>query len=128
MFPSGGPDLPAVKFVSVEGHEEREEDSPSYFNHQEIVMVAEQARTCSVFVCGKGGGGGGGGVMPGVIVFLLLLPTAQAMMLVGGGVRPQDVCVLAYYTKQVQRVRNNLRKKGLGQVSSSVCVCDGDAL
>ena len=41
-FPPGGPSLPAVRFVSVEGHEEQEEDSPSFFNRHEADKVAEE--------------------------------------------------------------------------------------
>ena len=41
----------------------------------------------------------------------------QAQLLVDGGLRAQDVCVLAYYTKQVFWIRNILRQKKLSQVS-----------
>lgn len=44
-FPAGGPvHLPAVKFVAVDGQEEQDEDSPSYFNNQEAIKVAEEVR------------------------------------------------------------------------------------
>lgn len=36
--------LPAVKFVSVDGQEEQDEDSPSYYNAQEAIKVAEEVR------------------------------------------------------------------------------------
>ena len=41
-FPPGGPNIPAVKFVSVEGHEEQDEDSPSFYNKHEADKVLEQ--------------------------------------------------------------------------------------
>lgn len=34
--------IPAVKFVCVDGQEEQDEDSPSYFNAQEAIKVAEE--------------------------------------------------------------------------------------
>lgn len=37
-------DLAAVKFVCVEGHEQQDEDSPSYYNVDEALKVAEEVR------------------------------------------------------------------------------------
>lgn len=34
------------------------------------------------------------------------------------GLRGQDICVITYYSRQVQRLRNYLRNQQLGQVSS----------
>lgn len=42
----------------------------------------------------------------------------QAKLLADGGLRPQDICVLAYYSKQVHRMRTVLRGHKLGQVRS----------
>ena len=58
MFPPGGPDLPALQFMVVNGHEECENDLPSFFNRLEADMVVEQVSNGCVCV----GGGGGGGV------------------------------------------------------------------
>lgn len=41
--------LPAVKFVGVDGQEEQDEDSPSYFNTQEAIQVAEEVGPS--FIC-----------------------------------------------------------------------------
>ena len=43
--------------------------------------------------------------------------TEQVKLLVTGGLRPDEVCVLAYYQKQVTRIRHLLRNERLGQVS-----------
>ena len=49
VFPMTGPkDIPAIKFIGVDGHEMQEEDSPSYFNLQECSKIAEQVYTCVV--------------------------------------------------------------------------------
>ncbi len=57
----------------------------------------------------------------------------QAQLLTDGGLRGQDICVLAYYSKQVHWIRHILRQKKLSQVSTllgcdlvageCVCVC-----
>ena len=54
MFPAGGPDLPALQFVSVDGCEECEDDSPSYFNQQEADKVVKQVSNGCVCVCVRG--------------------------------------------------------------------------
>jgi len=41
-FPPGGPNLPPVRFVSVEGREEQDADSPSCYNRHEAEKVVEQ--------------------------------------------------------------------------------------
>lgn len=42
-FPFPGPaNLPAVKFVCVDGQEEQDEDSPSYYNSHEAIKIAEE--------------------------------------------------------------------------------------
>ena len=44
---TGPKDIPAIKFIGVDGHEMQEEDSPSYFNLQECSKIAEQVYLCS---------------------------------------------------------------------------------
>ena len=39
---TGPKDIPAIKFIGVDGHEAQEEDSPSYYNNQESIQIAEQ--------------------------------------------------------------------------------------
>lgn len=46
----------------------------------------------------------------------------QAKLLADGGLRQQDVCVLAYYSKQVQRIRTVLRHKKLNEVRGKFAV------
>lgn len=42
-FPDTGPkNLPAIKFVGVTGREQQDEESPSYYNNNEIVKIVEQ--------------------------------------------------------------------------------------
>ena len=49
VFPMTGPkDIPANKFIGVDGREMQEEDSPSYYNHHESIMIAEQVYLCCV--------------------------------------------------------------------------------
>ena len=51
MFPSSGPkDIPAIKFVGVEGHEEQDDTSPSFYNAHEATEVVKQVSVC-VCVC-----------------------------------------------------------------------------
>ena len=51
VFPMTGPkDIPAIKFIGVDGHEAQEEDSPSYYNNHESIQIAEQvccSRACA---------------------------------------------------------------------------------
>lgn len=54
-----------------------------------------------------------------VIVCVL---SVQAKLLTEGGLRDRDICVLAYYSKQVHWIRNILRQKRLGQVSAHYCL------
>ena len=43
VFPMTGPkDIPAIKFIGVDGREMQEEDSPSYSNLHESIKIAEQ--------------------------------------------------------------------------------------
>lgn len=60
VFPMTGPkDIPAIKFIGVDGREMQEEDSPSYYNLHESSKIAEQvylrwvvdlvSRTCGSF-------------------------------------------------------------------------------
>ena len=43
VFPMTGPkDIPAIKFIGVDGREMQKEDSPSYLNLQECSKIAEQ--------------------------------------------------------------------------------------
>ncbi len=54
VFPSTGPvGLPAVKFVSVEGVEQQDGDSPSYYNVYETLAVQKQVRRemWCIYVC-----------------------------------------------------------------------------
>jgi len=39
---TGPKDIPARKFIGVDGHEAQEEDSPSYYNNHESIRIAEQ--------------------------------------------------------------------------------------
>ena len=55
---------------------------------------------------------------PNEYVYLL-----QVQLLVAGGLKGEDVCVLAYYSKQVWRIRNFLRLKRLNTVSSLSSLC-----
>ncbi len=43
-FPPGSPDFPAVKFVNVEGREEQDEDSPSFYNRHEAQKVVNEVK------------------------------------------------------------------------------------
>lgn len=57
---------------------------------------------------------------------MMLLMYIQAQLLAAGGLRPRDICVLAYYNKQVRQIRAVMRQKKLGQVSVTMClVCVG---
>ena len=43
QFPPNGPrEIPAIKFVGVEGHEEQDDNSPSFYNTHEATEVARQ--------------------------------------------------------------------------------------
>ena len=43
VFPMTGPkDIPAIKFIGVNGHEAQDEDSPSYYNHHESIQIVVQ--------------------------------------------------------------------------------------
>ena len=42
FFMTGPKDIPAIKFIGVDGHEAQDEDSPSYYNIHESVKIAEQ--------------------------------------------------------------------------------------
>lgn len=45
MFPQTGPKhIPSIQFVGVDGHEGQDEDSPSYYNNQEVFEVASEVR------------------------------------------------------------------------------------
>ena len=42
-FPSSGPkDVPPLRLVGVEGQEDQDEDSPSFYNNNEATKIAEQ--------------------------------------------------------------------------------------
>ena len=43
-------------------------------------------------------------------------PCVQVKQLVTKGLRAEQVCVLSYYSKQVQRIRSVLRQHNLSQV------------
>ena len=48
VFPMTGPkDIPAIKFIGVDGREKQEEDSPSFSNDHESIKIAEQVDQCS---------------------------------------------------------------------------------
>lgn len=104
-FPGGvdeGPvEHPSVKFVCVEGQEMQDEDSPSYYNAPEAIKVAEEVRVKIVSKLDR---------LPKCFRF-------QAQLLIDGGLRGQDICVLTYYSKQVQWIRSILRQKKQAQVS-----------
>ena len=43
VLPNTGPqDIPPIKFVGVNGRERQTEDSPSYYNDDEVLKVVEQ--------------------------------------------------------------------------------------
>ena len=48
----------------------------------------------------------------------------QAKLLSDGGLNAQDICVLAYYSKQVYLIRTLLRKNKLSQVSGLALLQD----
>ena len=55
-FPSNSPkEIPAIKFVGVEGHEEQGDNSPSFYNTHEATEVARQVGV-GVCVCRREGG------------------------------------------------------------------------
>ena len=79
--------------VSLEGgHEEREGDSPSWFNRQEAHVLQE---LIADLLESQGGGGGGG---------------------VAAALQQEDVAVITPYYKQSQKLRTLLRANGLGRV------------
>jgi len=41
---TGPKDIPAIKFIGVDGHEAQEEDSPSYYNNHESIQIEEQVQ------------------------------------------------------------------------------------
>lgn len=47
------------------------------------------------------------------------ISVVQAKLLVAGGLKPRDVCVLAHYSKQVQQIRTVMRQNMLGEVSEA---------
>ena len=52
QFPPNSPkEIPAIKFVGIEGHEEQDDYSPSFYNTHEATEVAKQV--------GRGGEGEG---------------------------------------------------------------------
>ena len=43
VFPSSGPkDILPMKFVGVDGHEQQDEDSPSFYNDLEALKIADE--------------------------------------------------------------------------------------
>ena len=44
---TGPKDIPAIKFIGVDGREKQEEDSPSFSNDHESIKIAEQVDLCS---------------------------------------------------------------------------------
>ena len=44
---TGPKDIPAIKFIGVDGREMQEEDSPSYYNLHESSKIVEQVYMCS---------------------------------------------------------------------------------
>ena len=110
VFPPTGPkNIPAIKFIGVDGKESQEEESPSFYNDHEVTKIVEQVSEC-VCVHEKLSNDLG----------CLLVHLLQVQQLVSGGLRAQDVCVVSYYQMQVFRLRYHFRQKKLSQ--ASVCV------